>query len=223
MDTELCEGVIDDMIHNFLGEVSFNPNTKNIDFMGGDMTPDDLDYKENLPQSYLEKVLPKWQKSLVFVDILERPTPVVHLEINNTTGFNRDCRSHRGDDLPEDVPIPDHISNAPKIPKGYHFSEYSVGKDEIKKHNYVLSLDRESYRPFWTKECPDGVTWGDVMEGVMRVKGSKFDLWYELFCGAEVSFPIAGTRSLRLGAGTSTPTFPSPDTLQLDLRFDHGS
>lgn len=204
MDTELCEGVFDDMIHNLLGEVSFNPNTKNVDFTGGDMTADDLNYKENLPQSYLEKVLPMWQKSLVFVDILSCPTPIVHLEINNTTGFNQDCRSHRGDYFPEDVPIPDHISNKAKIPKGYHFSEYYVDKDEIKKHNYVLSLDRETYRPFWTKECPDGITWGDVMEGVMRVKGSKFDLWYELFCGAEVFLS-------------------SPDTLQLDLRFDHGS
>ena len=76
MDNDLCEGVFDDMIHNLLGEVSFNPNTKNVDFTGGDMTANDLDYKENLPQSYLDKVLPMWQKSLVFVDILERPTPV---------------------------------------------------------------------------------------------------------------------------------------------------
>src|SRR5579883_2716897 len=150
MNIELCEGVFGDMIHNFLGEVSFNPKTKDVDFTGGDMTSNDLDYKENLPQSYLEKVLPNWQKSPVFADILERPHPVVRLEVNNNTGFNQDCRSHRGDNLPEDVLIPEYISSKPKIPKGYHFDEYYVDNDEIKKHNYVLSLDMETYRPFWT-------------------------------------------------------------------------
>lgn len=45
---------------------------------------------------------------------------------------------------------------------------------------------------------------GDIMEGVMAVKGSKYDLNYELL--TDVNVKIVGTQ-----------------TLKLELEFDHGS
>lgn len=35
----------------------------------------------------------------------------------------------------------------------------------------------------WTIDTPDGVTLGQLTEAVYRVKGSKYDWWYELFAG----------------------------------------
>ncbi len=35
----------------------------------------------------------------------------------------------------------------------------------------------------WTVETPDGITLRHLTEGVYRMKGSKYDWWYELFDG----------------------------------------
>jgi hypothetical protein len=37
----------------------------------------------------------------------------------------------------------------------------------------------------WKKECKYGITLKDITEGVYRLKGSKYDLWYELFGSVE--------------------------------------
>jgi len=39
----------------------------------------------------------------------------------------------------------------------------------------------------WSVGCPGGVTLKHLTEGVYRMKGSKYDTWYELFCGLDIS------------------------------------
>jgi hypothetical protein len=38
----------------------------------------------------------------------------------------------------------------------------------------------------WEVNNPNGITLSNLVEGVYRMKGSKYDLWYELFCNIEL-------------------------------------
>lgn len=57
----------------------------------------------------------------------------------------------------------------------------------------------------YTIENPNGITLKDMTEGVYRMKGSKYDWWYELFSNLTVDFPIAD------------------DHIFVDVEFDYGS
>lgn len=196
--------IVSSMISNLLPYTSFDAKALTVIAKIQDLEVKDLNFKDDIPESYLQAVFPKWQTAQVFVDVLKRDVPITHIEVNNTSGFNPDCRSHRGDDFTDDHLIPADTPKKPVVPSGYYFTGLYMDKAEIQKHNYVLSIDRKTYKPFWSKECPAGVTWWDILEGVMSTKGSKFDRWYELFCDAAVSFP-------------------APDKVVIDLNFDHGS
>jgi hypothetical protein len=208
--------ILNPIIKYLLNEkVSFNPTTRAPEI---DPSPISLDavleahrIREDLEDpvaAYVKSLRSGWSTAPVFSGLLAQPVPVTKLIIRNLRGFNPDCRSHRGDDLPQDFQIPAKTPKKPYIPHGYRFYGDYIGDSstDIKRHNFVLALDEATYQPFWRVEAATnpGVTWGQVMEGVMRVKGSKFDKWYELFCDVEVSFPF-------------------PDTVELSLTFDHGS
>jgi hypothetical protein len=219
--------ILEPMISRFLERVKFNPVSRTVELIddpdftwtnrlnptGGTLN-DAVFFERIKNQSDLGETLdeyarsfgPVWSQVLVFSGILARPVPVTTLSVRNDSGFNSDCRSHRGDDLPEDCLIPAHIPNQPDIPNGYSYGDFYIGPTpaEIRRHNYALSLDTATYNPVWSTESPTGITWGQVMEGVIRVKGSKFDRWYEMFSGVRVSFP-------------------TPDAVELSLTFDHGS
>jgi hypothetical protein len=219
--------ILEPMISRFLERVKFNPATRTVELIddpnftwpnrlnpAGGTLNDAVFFERIKNQSDLGETLGEYASSMgsawsqvpVFSGILARSVPVTKLTIRNDSGFNSDCRSHRGDDLPEDCVIPPHIPSQPDIPNGYSYVDFYIGTTpaEIQRHNYVLFLDTATYNPVWSTESPTGITWGHVMEGVMRVKGSKFDRWYEMFGRVEVSFP-------------------TPDSVELSLTFDHGS
>lgn len=161
------------------------------------------DRRELLTQ-YANPFGPAWSQVPVFSGILARSVPVTQLTVRNGSGFNEDCRSHRGDDLSNDVVIPATLSSQPDPTNDYDSFYIGTRPAAIQRYNFVLALDKATYQPVWRTTSPTGITWGQVMEGVMRVKGSKFDRWYELFTGVQVSFP-------------------TPDSVELELTFDHGS
>jgi hypothetical protein len=208
--------ILNPIITYLLSEkVSFNPATRAPEI---DPSPIRLDalledrrIREDLDDpvaAYVKSLGSGWSTAPVFSGSLAHSVPVTKLIIRNLRGFNPDCRSHRGDDLPQDFQIPAKTPKKPYIPHGYRFHGDYIGDSstDIKRHNFVLALDEATYQPVWRVDAATnpGVTWGQVMEGVMRVKGSKFDRWYELFSGVNVAFPF-------------------PDTVELSLTFDHGS
>jgi len=46
---------------------------------------------------------------------------------------------------------------------------------------YDLKFTKEDF--IWEKENKNGITLRDVVEGCYRLKGSKYDYWYEMFDG----------------------------------------
>ena len=188
------------VIKNLLPNTHFNPTTERVEF-----EPDIIKLQEGIIEDvtneYLIQVAPNlqaeispdWFWSLVFANIGGR-NPITNLEIHNNQGMNDDDRSHRGDELPENFVVPIMPDQ----------DEDEDEQAERNKARFVRDLDERTYLRNWEKSSPVGISWGDVMEGVMLVKGSKFDKWYELFSNAYVSFPEHGT-------------------IHIDLSFDHGS
>lgn len=68
-------------------------------------------------------------------------------------------------------------------------------------------IDHYLFFPIYNIINPTGITWGDVMTGVMWTKGSKWDLWYELFSNVD--------HRIKFHNGHWT--------LFLDTYYDHGS
>ena len=48
----------------------------------------------------------------------------------------------------------------------------------------VAQVEQKGESP-WDKHNEHGITWGDVMEGIMMAKGSKDDWWFELIVRLE--------------------------------------
>ena len=77
------------------------------------------------------------------------------------------------------------------------------GLDGKGKEGCSFDFDSENFSPEVKLVNRNGITWGNVMIAVMMAKGSKFDMWYELF--VEADFHVEGS------------------TLFGTLKFDHGS
>ncbi len=56
----------------------------------------------------------------------------------------------------------------------------------------------------WTIKNVNGITFGNLVECVYRLKGSKYDLWYEMYCGIILEKE-------------------TDDGYLIEVRFDHGS
>lgn len=100
---------------------------------------------------------------------------VTKLVITNDHGVNDDSRSHRGDCLYD---AQDQETIRRKAFRGNDDEDEDDDDDEYR------TLDYKYYNKKWETCNTEGVTWGDIMEGVMNVKGSKSDFWYELICEA---------------------------------------
>lgn len=113
---------------------------------------------------------------------------LTQLVITNDHGVNDDSRSHRGDCLyqrteGETIRRKAFCDNAPP---GVDTTDDNANddSDDDDDDNEYLMLDYKYYNKKWGTFNPKGITWGDIMEGVMNVKGSKSDFWYELISEA---------------------------------------
>ena len=59
----------------------------------------------------------------------------------------------------------------------------------------------------WSADCPKGVTLRHLTEGVYRMKGSKYDLWYELYSGF----------------GSDPVVSDCGEAISVEVGFDYGS
>lgn len=212
---KLHDKIFTEIIHKLLPLTQFNPITRKVqavededcDCSGFDDRCENGVWRcsdDAVVCPFVQKSIePGWWNRLVYINGLTTPHPITLFEISNRQGFNDDCRSHRGDTFPENVPIPGEFSD--RIEDGDNDKYMEMYIDDIRKYHYVLNLDQDEWSDSWGQEYPEGqITWGDVMTGVMMCKGSKYDLWYELFGNAKVLYP---TRWV----------------LKVSLDFDHGS
>ena len=201
-DEQISE-VITPIIKELLDKVTFDPNTEEVVFIREPHHINYLkpkDFQDMQGNQYLHQVLPD-VKVEIAPDWINSPifrNPITHLSVNNLRGMNDDDRSHRGDDLPEDFIVPDQF---------YEHLGADLPEDELEeqaKLAFVQDLDNRNFKPHWRLQNTAGITWGNLMNGIMWAKGSKFDKWYELFANAHVSFP-------------------EPNLMKVELDFDHGS
>lgn len=214
-DDKISEAITP-IITELLNKVTFDPNTEEVVFIQEPhhieyLRPQDLQYFGGNP--YLLQVLPdveveiapEWINSPIFRNIRGR-NPITNLIVENHRGINEDDRSHRGDELPEDFV-------APEAPPEEDANEEDEDEDEEHKARYrvqrnraqfVHDLDYRNFKYDWTVQNGAGITWGNLLEGIMWTKGSKFDKNYEMFANAYVTFPAA-------------------NLMKVELDFDHGS
>lgn len=108
---------------------------------------------------------------------------ITKLVITNDSGVNDDSRSHQGYSIYQK-------SNEETIKRKAFCSNDSVVSTYDEEYNYdyddIRTMDYKLYNKKWETTNKEGITWGDIMEGVMNVKGSKSDFWYELIGCASV-------------------------------------
>ena len=136
---------------------------------------------------------------------------LTRLVITNDHGVNDDSRSHRGDTLYQDqgqATIKRKAycgADATDATDGADGADATDGAndandanddddddanddddddDDFEDSNDIRMFDYKYHNPKWETENKGGITWGDILEGVMNVKGSKSDFWYELIGGA---------------------------------------
>jgi hypothetical protein len=149
---------------------------------------------------------PFWFESVVWPDVTD-------IVVTNRSGFNEDHRSHRF----EEMGINTHTSKLIKVTKRDEdedeitYEEFIAEGDgdedddeEEKRRDYdVYKIDKLTQVSPWNKHNSGGITWGDVMEGIMMAKGSKGDWHYELIISP--TFNVKGHQ------------------LSIDFVCDHGS
>ena len=179
------------------------------------LTDDEMTSKQSkIAETYLQFMLAGNVNVHTWVN-LPFLSHVTQLEIKNHHGVNDDQRSHRGDCL--------YTGNQQEVIRR---KAYIDGKDEDNDEededndeededndeedeydndddDEYYNMNKKYYNEKWEKTNKNGITWGDIMEGVMNVKGSKSDFWYELICEAKCK--INDTK------------------LSIELEMDHGS
>lgn len=121
------------------------------------------------------------------------------LLMTNQSGFNDDERSHKGDvSLGNDLPSDQTIKKRFKAPCA---KNEKINEDDCDLYRY--KTDQMCQETEWEIHHNEGITWGDIMIGVMSIKGSKSDWWYELM--GDFTAQIKGSQLL------------------IDVDFDFGS
>ena len=57
--------------------------------------------------------------------------------------------------------------------------------EDDEENEEIYSIDEQCQDNPWETSNDKGLTWGDIMEGIMLIKGSKSDWWYELIGGVD--------------------------------------
>jgi protein SDA1 len=187
------------------GQVNFDYNTGEILFDNDPIDPEEVridqeDRKvEEKIRDYIDKYLSNgdWFDSVVLPGIYD-------IEVTNERGFNEDHRSHRVNGVDKDTHSAKRIkvcSPAPDTDDDDDVSDDDVSDDDVSDDDVsdddvsddddeefsqrVYGMDGSSQESPWEKHNEHGITWGDVMEGIMMAKGSKGDWWYELIVRLE--------------------------------------
>lgn len=181
------------------GLVYFDYQRYEIQFVDQLITLTDYDV-ENIRDPQLHKIIKKYIKKYLsngrWFDVIIVPQ-MTHLQMSNHDGFNPDERSHRGDVL---------LDQETPIAKKIKVECYDQDRDQIvddDPDDKIFTIDEQTYVTTWHRHTLNHITWGDLMEGVMRVKGSKSDWWYELFTSCQVKM--------------------IDESFLIKLEFDHGS
>lgn len=214
---QLCAS-INTMVRNTMRDVMISSDGKNIVYRNNMYTTGmDDDIFEN---SILPNDGEMWINRPIFPN---NPLAITKLNCDSSAGFNYDTRSHRGDHVCEDPNEIVHSIPVDLVAGYYHdtptdlflqleFDDVAIWENsnhtdfyEIKnKYLKWADIDAQIYCPYVEIENSNGLTWGDLMYGFMMAKGSKTDLWYELFMDVE-DVEIEG------------------DTLNVTFGFEHGS
>lgn len=118
----------------------------------------------------------QWYDKIVLPDINE-------IIISNVSGFNEDPRSHRDDyEFKRDVGKRIHECSPTDTP----LIKYNNAHDECFSQE-IYSIDKACFYPRILISKESGITWGDVMYGIMMIKGSKNDWHYELLVDTPVN------------------------------------
>lgn len=121
-------------------------------------------------------------------------TGVTGIHVKNLTGFNDDERSHMGDHVPDHNTV---IEKRVKVWKNVLLDDYELDKKDIYR------IDQEYDIGCWYLTRPTGLTWGDILIGVLLIKGSKSDWNYELMVDIKAEI--------------------KDSVLKMTVKFDHGS
>jgi len=149
---------------------------------------------------------------------------ITDLTVINTSGYNQDHRSHRGDrSLAEsglDIKNLHTIAKYDNISDLYNFineqedSDYDSDSYQDNfdssniQYNYIDKYYWSKYSGEYSISNNDGITYKDLIVATMISKSSKFDAWYELFSKInDIQFVKNGNKY----------------HLTLYLDFDHGS
>lgn len=88
-----------------------------------------------------------------------------------------------------------------------HMSTNSTGNDDTRGGGCGdMNIPTEEFK--WTMKNPTGITFQNVVEAAYRMKGSKYDWWYELYSGITAEKPKPDQ---------------APNELYLSMDFDYGS